>query len=163
MARVAMVAGMDRNQLIGKDNGLPWHIPEDMRRFVRVTRGKSVIMGRLTYESIGKPLPDRDNHVITRNPVFVAPGCTVHDSLTSALSGTAHEEEVVIMGGAQIYAEALPLANYLYLTIIEAEFDGDTWFPEWNANEWREVWEEQHHDGGADNLTYRFVNLARVT
>ena len=97
MARVAMIAGMDRNRLIGKDNGLPWHIPEDMRRFVRVTRGKSVIMGRLTYESIGKPLPDRDNHVITRNPVFVAPGCTVHDSLTSALSGTAHEEEVVIM------------------------------------------------------------------
>ena len=157
-----MVAAMDRNRVIGRNNELPWRIPADMRRFVRVTRGKPVIMGRLTYESIGRPLPDRDNHVVTRNPAYAASGCTVHSTVQSALAATAAADETVVIGGAQIYAEALPLADYLYLTFIDAEFAGDTWFPEWDAQIWKAVWQEAHAADKQNAFAYEFVNLART-
>lgn len=136
--QISMIMAMDRNRLIGERDGLPWHIPSDLQYFKRVTLHKPVIMGRVTFESIGRPLPGRSNLVITRNWTWSAPGVTVVSSLQEALN-TARAEgaaESMIIGGASICQQAMPVTERLYLTVIDHEFSGDTWLDSFNWDDW---------------------------
>jgi len=128
---ISLVAAMAKNRVIGKDNGMPWHLPADLKHFKAVTLGKPIIMGRKTYESIGRPLPGRQNIVISRNPDYQASGCDTVTSIESAIDLVADVEEVMIIGGGFLYSQVLPQANKLYLTFIDSEIDGDTQFPEY--------------------------------
>ena len=139
---VSLIAAVAGNGAIGKDNALPWHLPEDMRHFRETTRGKPVIMGRKTWESLPdafRPLPGRHNIVVSRNPAYQAPGATLATSLDEALLEAAAAEEVFVIGGAQLYQQALALASRLYLTEIDASVDGDAFFPPVLAHEWEEL------------------------
>ena len=140
----SLVVAMARNRVIGRDNQLPWRLPADLAYFKRVTMGHPIIMGRRTYESIGRPLPGRLNIVVSRNPQFRAPGCTVVPSLDDAWRAAGEADEVCVIGGTSIFAEALPAADRIHLTEVEAEVPGDTWFPEFDRGEWTER-EVEHH------------------
>lgn len=141
---ITLIAAMDRNRVIGSGNRIPWRLPDDLARFRQLTSGHRVVMGRRTYESIGRPLPKRENVVISRNPGFQAAGCTVTASLYDAIAG--HEPGTVyVIGGAEIYAQALTLAGELELTNVDTAVDGgDAWFPQMSLAEWRLV-SETHH------------------
>jgi dihydrofolate reductase len=146
---------MDQNGVIGREGSLPWHLPADLRWFRRQTLGKPVIMGRLTYDSIGRALPRRCNIVLTRSADFAPPGCSVADSAQAALDvaravlqpdgpcASADPPEIMVIGGGQIYRRFLPLAQRIYLTRVEAQVAGDTWFPPIAWEEWQVVWEER--------------------
>lgn len=134
---VSLIVAVSRNGVIGKDNKLPWHLPEDLKRFKALTMGHPILMGRKTFESIGKPLPGRTNIVITHQKDF-AGGTLTAASLDDALKITEKEEEVFVIGGAQIFKHALPAADKLYLTLIDREVEGDTFF-RWAPSEWQEV------------------------
>lgn len=157
---ISIIAAIGKNRELGKDNKLLWDIPEDMAHFRNITKGKPVIMGRKTFESIGHPLPDRKNIIITNNPSYSAPGCLVVDSLKNALDAVSKtdEPEVCIIGGASIYAQALDLADKLYLTIVDKAFDADTFFPEY-AERFRIVSSEEKHD---DTYAYTFLELTKI-
>lgn len=129
---LALIAAVARNGAIGQGGSMPWHLPADLQRFKRTTLGAPIIMGRKTWDSIGRPLPGRRNIVITRNPQWQAPGAETAESLRAALALAEGAEQVFVIGGAQIYAEALPLADRLLLTEIDADFEGDTFFPPWD-------------------------------
>lgn len=161
--RISIIAAVARNRTIGRDNQVPWRVPEDLKRFKRLTLGHAVIMGRKTYESIGTPLPGRDNIVITRSPDWVRPACRVARSFEAALALMQGSAEAFVIGGAEIYALALPRADRIYLTEIEREFDGDTFFPEFDRTRWREVSRERHASGGPEGLAYAFVEYERGT
>ncbi len=134
---ISMIFAMDRNQLIGKDNELPWYIPEDLAYFKRTTVNHSIIMGRKTYDSFGcKPLPNRNNIILTRNKEFKATGCTVVYSVKEAL-GLLGDEETFVIGGSEVYKLFLPIAQKLYITHIDAEFIGDAYFPEIDEEKWK--------------------------
>ncbi|MEK4229282.1 dihydrofolate reductase [Solibacillus sp. FSL H8-0538] len=126
---ISLIVAHDKNRVIGYDNGMPWHLPGDLQYFKEMTMGKPVIMGRKTFESIGRPLPGRRNIVITRNTEFTAPGIETVPSLEAALDLVSEVEEIMIIGGEQIFKLALPLADKLYITLINHEFTGDTYFP----------------------------------
>ncbi|RSL30397.1 dihydrofolate reductase [Salibacterium salarium] len=138
---ISFVAAMDENRVIGADNKMPWHLPNDLKHFKKVTHGNPIIMGRKTFESIGKPLPGRQNIVITSNADYDAPGCDVIHSVEEiqSLMTSAPEEEVFVIGGATIFEQTFPLASKMYLTIIHEHFAGDTYFPAWTDNEWKIV------------------------
>ena len=164
MSELVIIAAVARNGTIGATvDGkpvLPWRLPEDMKHFKALTTGHAVLMGRKTWESLGRPLPGRQNIVITRNRDYTADGATVVRSLADALACCSKEVAYVI-GGGEIYALALPLASRLELTKIDADFPGDTSFPEWKRSEYREVSRQTHHaDAGFD---YHFVRLERAT
>ena len=150
---------MDRNRVIGAKGGIPWRLPDDLKRLRRLTMGGTVVMGRKTYESIGKPLSGRRNVIVTRQAGYRAEGCEVVGSLEKALVG----ENVWVLGGGEIYAQALPLADCMELTFVDVEVrEGDTWFPEWDGREWREVAREHHpaderHAHGFDYVTFERV------
>ena len=160
-ARVSLIAALARNRAIGRDNRMPWRLPEDLKRFRRLTMGHAVIMGRKTFESIGSALPGRNNIVITRSRDWTAPGCTVVHSLEAALSAAGDSKEAFVIGGAQIYALALPLARRLYMTEIDRDFDGDAFFPEVDRSSWREVSRERRASEGAESFDYAFVEYER--
>ena len=146
---VSAIAALSRNRVIGKNNDLPWRLPDDMKFFMETTKGHHVIMGRKNYDSLlpkFKPLPQRTNIVITRQRDFVAPGCTVMHAVGPALdlARKNSETECFIIGGAEIYSLAMPHTTRLYLTEIDAHVEGDTYFPEINMKEWKEV-SRQHH------------------
>jgi len=128
---ISLVAAMAKNRVIGKDNQMPWHLPADLQHFKNVTMGKPIIMGRKTFESIGRALPGRRNIVITSNPDFSAEGCETASSFEQALKLVAEVEEVMVIGGGSLYQQTLPLADRLYLTFIALEVDGDTHFPQY--------------------------------
>ena len=155
---ISFVVAMGKNRVIGKNNSLPWNLPADMKRFKELTLNKPVIMGRKTFESIGRPLPNRTNIIITRDKNYKADGCVIVNSADEALNAAKGNEEIMIMGGAQIYAEFLPLAHRMYLTIIEKEFERHSYFPEYNDHEWKIIHKEDHED---DGLRYSFVDLER--
>lgn len=127
--------------MIGINNQLPWHLPEDLKRFKALTISKPIIMGRKTYESLGRPLPQRPNIIISRNLNFTAENCYVVNSLNAAITKAKefNTEEIMIIGGAEIFKQALPLATHMYLTIIAQDIAGDSYFPEFNLNEWQEI------------------------
>jgi dihydrofolate reductase len=158
---ISIIAAMARNRIIGINNTLPWHLPADLQHFKQVTMGKPVIMGRKTYESIGRPLPGRSNIIISQNRDFTAEGCQVVHSIDEAFVELAHHDEVMVIGGASFYAQVLPYANRLYLTIIDEDFDGDAEFPTYNADEWQEV---EHIEGVLDAKNphpHYFITLER--
>ncbi|RMG54644.1 MAG: type 3 dihydrofolate reductase [Gammaproteobacteria bacterium] len=139
--RIALIAAVAANGVIGQDNAMPWHLPADLAHFKRITLGKPVIMGRRTCESIGRPLPGRLNIVVSSQPDLAIEGCEVVDSLEAALERARQEdpEEIMIIGGARIYEQALPLADRLYLTLIDSRPEGDARFPEWSSRDWKVV------------------------
>ena len=168
MTTLALIFAVARNGVIGKDNDLPWRLPEDMRHFKAVTMGKPIVMGRKTYDSIGRPLPGRSNIVITRNAGFQAEGVSVVSSLNAALELAENistgdgVEEVVIMGGAQIYAAALPLADRLYATEVHADVEGDALLPTVDWTQWREISRERHNALPPNPYDYSFVRFDRI-
>ena len=159
---ISLIAAMDKNRLIGKNNSLPWNLPADMKYFRDKTKGKTVIMGRKTYESIGKPLPNRTNIIITRDQNFKAEGCIIVHSTDEAIKAAGNVEEIMVIGGSQIYKEFLPKADKMYLTFIDAEFEGDTYFPKYNIEEWKEISYEEHERDAENPYDYRFVVLERL-
>ncbi len=152
---------MDRNRLIGNQNQLPWHLPADLAHFKQVTMGKPVIMGRNTYESIGRPLPGRTNIVLTRSADFQAQGVLTANTLERALEMVAGEAEVMIIGGSSIYELVLPRADRLYMTYIENAYEGDAWFPEFDLAQWRVCASEQHTADEKNPCKYSFVTYQR--
>ena len=159
--RLSIVVAMDDNHLIGKDNGLPWHLPADLAFFKKITTGNSILMGRKTYDSIGKPLPNRRNIVITRNPDILIPGCEVVDSIDKALSITQDEEEVMVIGGADLFEQLLPDVSRLYITHIEGKLEGETYFPHYDVNDWLEVTRESHQPDEKNKYAYQFSIMDR--
>ncbi len=162
---ISLIWGQDENGLIGKDNQLPWHIPADMAWFKKQTMGKPVLMGRKTYESIGQPLPGRTNIVITRQDIRID-GCTVVHSIGEALQAIEaigpEADELMVMGGADIYAQFLPEADQLYITEIHHAFEGDAWFPEFDRSGWLETHREDHPADEINKYPYSFVIMERV-
>lgn len=152
---------MDRNRLIGSNNQLPWHLPADFAHFKSVTMGKPVIMGRKTYESIGKPLPGRTNIVLSRDPDIRYEGVACVSSFEQALLLVADVEEVMIIGGSTIYEMLLPRANRLYLTYVDAEFEGDAWFPEFDTDQWVEIESVLRKADEKNRYDCRFVTLEK--
>ena len=159
---VALIAAVARNGVIGVDNRLPWRLVDDLRRFRALTSGHSIIMGRKTWESLGKPLPDRQNIVVTRQREFRAPGAEIAASLETALAVASRPEPVFVIGGEALYREALPLADKLYLTEIHRDFEGDARFPGYARSAWRETLRETHRADAPDGFDYAFTAYERV-
>ena len=159
--RRSLVVAVAANRVIGRDNALPWRLPADLAHFKKVTMGHPIVMGRRTYESIGKPLPGRKNIVVTRNRAFQAPGCTVVQSLEDAWKAAGDAEEVCVIGGTSLFEEALPIADVIHLTQVEAVVEGDTYFPEFDRSQWREK-EIARHDADARHAyPIRILELER--
>ncbi|MBL0625216.1 type 3 dihydrofolate reductase [Aeromonas jandaei] len=161
--KISMIAAMAHDRVIGKDNQMPWHMPADLAHFKRVTLGKPVLMGRKTFESIGRPLPGRRNLVISRNPDYQADGIEVVGSVEAALALLTDNEvaEVMVIGGGHLYAELLPKADCLYLTRIELEVEGDTRFPAFADEQWQCVEREVHQADEKNPHPYRFETWLR--
>lgn len=160
--RIAMIAAMANNRVIGKDNQMPWHLPADLKHFKRVTLGKPVIMGRKTYQSIGKALPGRRNIVISRQSGALSTDADWVHSIEQALALVQNEAEVMIIGGAEIYRQVLPLADTLYITDIDLAVEGDAFFPDYQAaGIWRESATEHHHADPQNPYSYHFRTLNR--
>ena len=155
---ISLIAAVGKNNVIGADNKLPWKLSADLKRFRQITSGKPVIMGRKTFESIGRPLPNRINIIITRDKNYKADSCIVVHSAEEALNAAKENEEIMVIGGEQIFKEFLPKAGRMYLTIIDKKFEGDAYFPEYDGKEWKEFLKEEHEEGG---IKYAFVNLER--
>lgn len=160
-SRVKLVAALARDRVIGRDNALPWHLPEDLKRFRRLTLDRAVLMGRRTYESIGRPLPRRTNIVITRRPDFAAPGAVVVGSLAEGFERVPPDTDAMVIGGGEIYAQALPLAGWMHLTLIDLAVEGDVRFPDYAAADWVEVQRELHPAVNGVTPAYDFVDLRR--
>ena len=161
---ISAVVAMAENRVIGKNNQLPWHLPADLKHFKNITTGHPILMGRKTYESIGKPLPNRTNIVITRDQSYKAPGCEVVSSLEEAiaLAATHQSQEIFIIGGAEVYRQLLPRIQRIYLTVVHHTFEGDVYFPELKMNEWHEVEHESHQPDEKNAYTYSFLKLERI-
>ena len=165
--RLSLIAAVAENQVVGRNNALPWYLPEDLKYFKRTTLGKPVVMGRRTWESIGRPLPGRLNIVVTRQANYSAEGARVVADLDAALelaqaqATIDGQDEVMVIGGAEIYALALPAADRLYLTEVHAEVAGDAHFPHWERSEWREISRERHAASGNNPHDYSFTVYER--
>ena len=155
--RVSLIVAMAKNRVIGLNNTLPWHLPADLKHFKELTMGHHIVMGRKTYESIGKPLPGRTSVVVTRNPVYSVPGAVVVNSLEAAISSCGDDEEIFVIGGAELYRQAITLADRIYLTEIDANIDGDAYFPEFTHSEWDELAREKHSQQEPLPLEFHFV------
>lgn len=158
---LSMIAAMSANQVIGLKGEMPWHLPADLAWFKQNTLNKPIVMGRSTFESIGKPLPQRRNLVLTRKLDRDIAGCDLFDSPEAILADTFDEDEVMITGGAQIYRQFLPLADRLYLTLIDADLQGDTYFPDYTAFNWQEIFRETHPADANNAYAYTFTILNR--
>lgn len=160
-ATVTLIAARARNGAIGRNNQMPWKIPGEQAYFKRMTIGHPIVMGRKTWESIGRALPGRRNIVVTRNADYVAPGAEIAASLDDALASAADADQVFVIGGAQLYAEALLRANRVLLTEIDADFEGDTFLPALDRSQWREISREHHPAVGDRTFEYSFVVYER--
>jgi dihydrofolate reductase len=160
--KLSLIVAMSSNRVIGCDNKMPWHLSADLKRFRAITMNAPILMGRKTFESIGKPLDGRTNMILSHNLNYQPEGCLVFNSLENALKkAETLGEELFIIGGATLYEMALPFAQKLYLTDIQTEFEGDTFFPEIDLNQWNEIACEQiNHDEKVD-FTYRFLTLEK--
>ena len=156
---LSAIVAMSMNRVIGKDNALPWHLPDDLKHFKKLTLNKTIIMGRKTYESIGKPLPNRKNIILTRQLNYQAPDCMVVNNIDAVLN---NDEECFLIGGAEIFQKYLPKISTLYLTIIHATVEGDTFFPPLDENEWLEV-ERIFHEADKEHIySFSFVTLKNL-
>jgi len=165
---ISLIAALSKNRVIGKNNDLPWHLPDDMKYFMQTTKGHHVIMGRKNYESIPekfRPLPNRTNIVVTRQRDFSAPNCTIVNSIEQglAMAKKAGELETFIIGGAQIYEEGMALTQRMYLTEIQAEIEGDTYFPEIQFRKWKETLRIHHPIDERHKFKFDFVIYDRIS
>lgn len=160
---ISIIAAMDENCCIGKDNRLPWHLPADLHRFKALTMGHHLIMGRKTYESIGRALPGRQSIIVTRQIGYIAPGCQIRSSLKAAVSAAveAGETEAFVIGGAQIFSQALSLAQRMYLTLIQAQYDCDIHFPAYDPQDWTITKSITLSDDPTFIFSYTFIDLIR--
>lgn len=158
--RVYLLVAVASNGIIGANGRLPWHLPEDLKHFKRLTMGHPVIMGRRTWESLKGPLPGRENIVVTRTPGYEAPGAAVANSLEGALALCAGESIAFVIGGSRLFEESLPIADGLVVTEIHKDFEGDTWMPQYNRSRWRETQREAHT--AADGTRFDFVLYERA-
>lgn len=158
---ISMIVCMAENRVIGVDGDLPWHLPKDMKRFRKLTMGKPIVMGRKTYESIGRPLPGRKNLILTRRDDYIAPGCVVVNKLHDVLTHVQKESEIFVIGGESIYTLLLPAAHRIYLTTVHAEIEGDTFFPKLNTTEWVEESREEHTKDAHHLWNFTFTTLVR--
>lgn len=160
--KISFVVAKSRNHVIGKDNQLPWQLPADLAHFKKLTMGKPIIMGRKTFDSIGKPLPGRRNIVISRDLHLKIEGCEVFHSIDDALNTVKTEPEVMIIGGENLFAQTLSRANCIYLTVIDADFEGDTFFSAINLSEWKLISEEVFSPDPKNQYAYCFKKYERV-
>jgi dihydrofolate reductase len=158
-----MIVAASANNVIGADAGLPWRLPEDMRRFKEITMGKPMIMGRLTFETIGKALPGRRSIVLTRQADYAKEGVEVVTTVAAALELAGDAEEVMIIGGGKVYEQFLPMTDRIYLTRVHEEFDGDTFFPEIDEDEWRIASSEPMPPNDQRPFSISFQTLERIT
>jgi dihydrofolate reductase len=159
--KIALIAAMSENRVIGREQRLPWHLSADLKRFRQLTLGKPILMGRKTHESIGKPLPGRENLVLSRDPGYQAAGCMVVHSLSEALAAAGDAPELMIVGGATLYREFLPEAHRLYLTLIHQTFSGNAFFPDIDWEDWRETARKTVDDDTQCGFKYSFLNYVR--
>ena len=159
---LSLIAAASENNVIGRDGELPWNLPDDLQHFKEITSGSPVIMGRKTFESIGRALPNRRNIVITRGNTYEAENCEIAHSIDDALSIISDEEEVFVIGGGEIYRQALLQADRIYLTRVHDVVDGDAFFPEMDEDEWEEVSREEHTKDEKNNHDYTFLVYERV-
>ncbi len=160
---ISIIVATDQQGIIGAENALPWHIPADLRYFRQITMGKPLIMGRHTHESIGRALPGRTNIIITRDRNYQRESCCVVHSLEEAWAVCQGASEVMVMGGASLYQQCLPLAQRIYLTLIHTSVEGDTRFPDWDKTQWREVAREDHLKDADNVYDYSFLVYERHT
>jgi dihydrofolate reductase len=158
--KITIIAAMARNRAIGLDGTMPWHLPAELRHFKQSTMGRPIVMGRKTWESIGRPLPGRQNIVVTSNDSLQAPGCEIATSLDLALA-MAEGEEVMIIGGGQLYQQSLEFTDCMILTVVDIEPEGDTWFPDWNTSEWRQISSRQEAADERNPFAYRVSEWVR--
>ncbi|MGE7878546.1 dihydrofolate reductase [Peribacillus muralis] len=159
---ISLIVAMDENRVIGNDNRLPWHLPADLQYFKKVTLGHPIVMGRKTFESIGRVLPGRENVIVTRNQDFQALGCVVlHDVLKIKMYADKRDDEVFVIGGAEIFKEVLPFADRLYITEIHETFEGDTFFPAIDENEWQKVSSIEGIVDEKNRIAHNFIILQK--
>ena len=159
---LTIIVAMARNRVIGCNNALPWRLPADLQHFRRITLSKPVVMGRKTYESIGRPLPGRENIVVTTDRDYHATGCRVTHSIKDTLASLQETPEVMVIGGASLYRETLACARRIYLTLVHADITGDTWFPELDTCQWHQISREDFPADERNNYAYSFIHLERV-
>jgi dihydrofolate reductase len=159
--KIYLVAAVASNGVIGRDGHLPWHLPEDLQHFKRLTLGHPIIMGRRTWESLPRALPGRDNIVVSATAGFDAPGAAVANSLEGAIALCAGESVAFVIGGSRLFADSLPIATGLVMTEIERDYEGDTWFPQYDRSRWRETQRERHVAG--DGTKFAFVLYERAS
>jgi len=161
---ITVIAAIATNNALGKDNDLIWHLPADLKRFKKVTTGHYIIMGRNTYESIGKPLPNRTTIIITRNKNYFKEGCLIANSLEQAIEMSKEEAQVFIIGGAQIYKETIAknLAQQLDITLVHKDFEADVYFPEIDFKIWKEVVRENFKADEKNKLDYSFISYQKI-
>ncbi|PXW89717.1 dihydrofolate reductase [Nitrosomonas sp. Nm84] len=165
LPRLSILVAMARNRVIGQHNKLPWHLPADLKHFKLLTMGHIIVMGRKTYESIGKPLPGRTNIIITQQKNFEVPGATVVNSIGDALlaceQANVTSGECFIIGGEKLYRQTIEICQRMYVTEIQKDFEGDTIFPEYDPNEWEETQREKYFSDSDNTMEYHFVILDR--
>ena len=158
---ITLIAAMGKNRAIGMNGRMPWHLPAELQHFKKATMGKTIVMGRKTWQAIGRPLPGRQNIVVSRNPDFHAEGVDFATSLEDA-AAMSESDEIMIIGGGQLYALALPIAKRMVLTLIDLEPEADTWFPEWDEQEWSQTSEKHYSVDENNKLAYRIIELSRI-
>ncbi len=162
MNNISIIVAISENNAIGKDNQLLWHLPADLKHFKEITTGHTIIMGRKTYDSIGKPLPNRRSIVITRNSHLKIEGVEVVTNLKDAIELCKADEEAFIIGGAEIYHQALPFTKRIYLTRVHQEYEADTFFPTLNPTDWKEMNANNNQADEKNNVAYTFSTLERI-
>lgn len=160
---ISIIAAVAQNNVIGGGNNLLWHIREDLMRFKRITSGHPVVMGRKTFESLGKALPGRRNVVITRNGSFAAENCETAGSLEEALDLFPDSEEVFVIGGGEVYSQAMECAGRMYITVVYRDYEGDTYFPAIDENQWEETGREYHERGESFPYPFEYIDYRRVS
>lgn len=159
--RISIIVAYAANRVIGREGKMPWHLPEDLKRFKQLTMGHHIVMGRKTWESIGRLLPGRRHVIVSRQARYAVPGATVVGSLDAAIAACGDDSEIFIIGGGEIYVQALPVAERIYATEIEGEYEGDTLFPEIAGTDWHVVAQEIR-EGGAGEPRFRFIILEKL-
>ncbi|QPK62946.1 dihydrofolate reductase [Methylomonas sp. LL1] len=160
--KISLIVAMASNRVIGLNGQMPWHLSADLRRFKQITMGSPIMMGRKTFDAIGRPLPGRENLIISRNPDYQQPDCRVFTDIGTALQYAQYCNELFVIGGATLYEALLPFADYLYLTLINKAFVGDTYFPEIDDAAWREIGKEVITDDGSVDFSYSFLKLENL-
>jgi dihydrofolate reductase len=162
MNKLSIIVAVSGNNAIGKNNQLLWHLPADLKHFKEITTGHTIIMGRKTYDSIGKPLPNRRSIIITRNADLIIEGVEVVTSLANAIALCTRDEEAFIIGGAEIYQQALPLSTHIYLTRVHRNYEADAFFPALNPADWKEINSVTYPADEKNNVAYTFSTLERI-